>query len=227
MLGVDRPGQGARHGRRRRDPPQPRPIDLQRVFWRELRHPRRTGVRAHRLRARGRTPRRRRHPRRRADQQHRAASPRPRTRSPTWRAGRAMKVLVDLGAGRRPDMTITLFDLTGKTAVVTGAKRGIGFAIAEALAARGRRHHRRQRHARNPPAAPSSAASRPRPRLRPAIASTSPTARRRSPRRRAGRSAASTSWSTTPARSSGRRPPSIRWTCGTASSRSISPASSC
>lgn len=30
-----------------------------------------------------------------------------------------------------------LFDLTGKTAVVTGARRGIGFAMAEALAASG------------------------------------------------------------------------------------------
>lgn len=34
-------------------------------------------------------------------------------------------------------MTSTLFDLTGSTAVVTGARRGIGFAMAEALASAG------------------------------------------------------------------------------------------
>jgi len=34
-------------------------------------------------------------------------------------------------------MTIDLFDLTGTTAVVTGARRGIGFAMAEALAGAG------------------------------------------------------------------------------------------
>lgn len=34
-------------------------------------------------------------------------------------------------------MTASLFDLTGTTAVVTGARRGIGYAMAEALAAAG------------------------------------------------------------------------------------------
>lgn len=34
-------------------------------------------------------------------------------------------------------MTMSTFDLTGKLAVVTGAKRGIGFSMAEALAAAG------------------------------------------------------------------------------------------
>ncbi|MGZ0712824.1 SDR family oxidoreductase (plasmid) [Coraliomargarita sp. W4R53] len=34
-------------------------------------------------------------------------------------------------------MTTNLFDLSGSTAVVTGARRGIGFAMAEALAAAG------------------------------------------------------------------------------------------
>ena len=53
-----------------------------------------------------------------------------------------MKILVEVGPMSDP------FDLSGRLAVVTGAKRGIGFAIAEALAAAGRRHHRRLGDAR-------------------------------------------------------------------------------
>ena len=36
-------------------------------------------------------------------------------------------------------MSIQLFDLTGRTALVTGSSRGLGFAIAEGLAAAGAR----------------------------------------------------------------------------------------
>lgn len=36
-------------------------------------------------------------------------------------------------------MSINLFDLTGKTALITGSSRGLGFAIAEGLAASGAR----------------------------------------------------------------------------------------
>ena len=45
-----------------------------------------------------------------------------------------MKILVDVGGRRRMSAP---FDLTGTTAVVTGASRGIGFAMADALAEAG------------------------------------------------------------------------------------------
>ena len=121
------------------------PVDLQRVFWRELRTPRRARLPARRTSTRAvelldarRDPRRRPH--------HAASSPWPR---PTT----AFDALEPAGSHedprrRPPDggRTMTaLFDLTGTPAVVTGASRGIGLAMAEALAAAGRRHHRRQR----------------------------------------------------------------------------------
>ena len=36
-------------------------------------------------------------------------------------------------------MSIKLFDLTGKTALITGSSRGLGLAIAEGMAAAGAR----------------------------------------------------------------------------------------
>ena len=44
---------------------------------------------------------------------------------------------MDWPSGERP--TLNLFDLSGRTALITGASRGIGFAIAEALSAAGAR----------------------------------------------------------------------------------------
>ena len=38
---------------------------------------------------------------------------------------------------RRPDLEIASFDLTGRTAIVTGASRGLGKGLARALAAAG------------------------------------------------------------------------------------------
>ena len=112
--------------------PTPREIDLQRVFWRELRSSARASTSAPdfetavELLDRGRIP---------ADLLITEIVP----LSETARAfddlenGRAMKILVDVGGA---GMTGP-FDLTGTTAVVTGASRGIGFAMAEALAAAG------------------------------------------------------------------------------------------
>ena len=41
--------------------------------------------------------------------------------------------------GANHKMTMKLFDLSGKVAVVTGSSRGLGYAIAEAMVAHGRR----------------------------------------------------------------------------------------
>ena len=42
---------------------------------------------------------------------------------------------------------MSLFSLAGKRALVTGAARGIGFAIAEGLSTRGRQRHSERPHA--------------------------------------------------------------------------------
>ena len=111
------------------------------------------------------------------------------------------------------------FDLTGTTAVVTGASRGIGFAMAEALAAAGadiigvsaphgvggQRDRGRGHRAR-------TVVHRDRHRLRGSRGRS-----RSSPSASAARG--STSWSTTPARSSARPPSTTLSTPGTACSQ--------
>ncbi len=142
-------------------------------------------------------------------------SPRPLAAFDDLENGRAMKILVDVG---RCGMTGP-FDLTGTTAVVTGASRGIGFAMAEALAAAGADIIGVSAHARRAGSAIEAAVTRARAivhrhrdRLR-----GSRRGRRRSPSGSA--TPGSTSWSTTPARSSAPPRSTTRSTRGTGCSR--------
>ena len=137
-----------------------------------------------------------------------------------------MKMLVDV---RRRQRVNDLFDLTGRLAVVTGASRGIGFAMAEALAAAGADIIGVSATLEPTGSAIERPPSRPHGRTFEAIAlSTSPTgppstrsaADARGPRR-------STSWSTTRARSRAHRPPSTAELWDRVARRSTCRASSC
>ncbi len=109
----------------------PPPVDLFRVFWRELTivgarvYERPDFEEAVRLLARGRIP---------VDTLVTDVLPLARTADAfsALENGRAMKILIDCSGERRVS-----FDLTGTRALVTGCRRGIGLAIAEALAAAG------------------------------------------------------------------------------------------
>ena len=130
----DEPREGARHDRRRRDPPDAaRNRPAARVLAR-AQPARRPRLPATRLRDRRRTRRRR------------GASP------PTSSSRRIVPLEPDPGRFRRPRSGAgdedprgrrearherPLLDLAGPTAVVTGASRGIGFAMAVALAEAG------------------------------------------------------------------------------------------
>ena len=123
---------------------EPRLVDMKRVFWKELQI---LGARvydAHRLHRRGRPPRA-------AGRSRWTRWSRGPTRWPTRplafeslaQGGRVMKVLVDCQAGRTrttpagAPIGLPGFDLRGRLAVVTGARRGLGLAIATALASAG------------------------------------------------------------------------------------------
>ncbi len=119
--------------------PKPPRVDLYRFFWRELTL---VGARVYereRLRAGGRARRERRRSRReRADHRGRAARRAWRTAFEALEAGRGDEDPRRLRRRSRNEPPAAgLFDLTGKLAVVTGCRRGIGLAMAEALAQAG------------------------------------------------------------------------------------------
>ena len=115
--------------------PTPREIDLQRVFWRELRILGARVYQRHGLRDAPSSSSRTASSPPTCSSPRSCRSPRPQrgVRRPRGRAGDEDPRRRAGGAG----VTRASFDLTGTTAVVTGASRGIGFAMAEALAAAG------------------------------------------------------------------------------------------
>ena len=112
-------------------------------------------------------------------------------------------------------MAINLFDLSGRTALVTGGSKGLGLAMARALAQAGANVVIAARHADELERALVSIVEGTGARGAWLAADMADATRSRAwPRARASRSAArSTSWSTTPASIASR--PSSRWTMPT------------